>query len=153
MIKNWETFLEARLRDLANLKGFDSETKSRWGFDKEFDLEGKLVKMITTNKRIGGKKLQFRVTYFNDTHHSIVDRIQKRTNLNDVEEFNFILKDTLNKLVEEKENFVFDRKYAAYLKEYNFVIVFTLDYELKELNIYTILPGSGVNNVRKVFVY
>ena len=153
MIKNWETFLEARLRDLANLKGFDSETKSRWGFDKEFNLEGKLVKIITTNKRISGKKLQFRVTYYNDTHHSIVDRIQKRTNLNDVEEFNSILKDTLNKLVEEKENFIFDRKYAVYLKEYNFVIIFTLDYELKELNIYTILPGSGVNNVRKVFVY
>ncbi len=121
MIKNWETFLEARLRDLANLKGFDSETKSRWGFDKEFNLEGKLVKIITTNKRISGK--------------------------------NSILKDTLNKLVEEKENFIFDRKYAVYLKEYNFVIIFTLDYELKELNIYTILPGSGVNNVRKVFVY
>ena len=153
MIKKWETFLEARLKDLANLKGFDAETKSRWGFDKEFDLEGKLVKIITTNKRVGGKKLQFKITYFNDIHHSIADRIQKRTNLNDVEEFNFILKNTLNRLVEEKENFIFDRKYAVYLKDYNFVIVFTLDYELKELNIYTILPGSGVNNVRKVFVY
>jgi hypothetical protein len=153
MIKNWETFLEARLKDLVNLKGFDAKTKSRWGFDKEFDLEGKLVKIITTNKRVGGKKLQFKITYFNDIHHSITDRIQKRTNLNDVEEFNFILKNTLNRLVEEKENFIFDRKYAVYLKEYNFVIIFTLDYELKELNIYTILPGSGVNNVRKVFVY
>jgi hypothetical protein len=153
MIKNWETFLEARLKDLVNLKGFDTETKSRWGFDKEFDLEGKLVKMITTNKRVDGKKLQFRVTYFDDWNHSITDRIQKRTNLNDVEEFNSILKMVLNKLVDEKEDFIFDCKYAVYLEEYNFVIVFTLDYELKELNVYTILPGSNVNNVRKKFVY
>ena len=59
----------------------------------------------------------------------------------------------LNKLVEEKEDFISDSKYAVYLEEYNFVIVFTLDYDLMELNIYTILPGSNVNNVRKKFVY
>ena len=153
MIKNWEKFLEARLKDLVNLKGLSAETKSRWGFDKTFDLEGKLVKMITTNKRVDGRKLQFRVTYFDDAHHSITDRIQKRTNLNDVEEFNSILKMVLNKLVEEKEDFIFDSKYAVYLEEYNFVIVFTLDYDLRELNVYTILPGSSVNNVDKIFFY
>ena len=70
-----------------------------------------------------------------------------------VEEFNVILKDTLNRLVEENDDFIFDKKYAVYLREYRFVIVFTLDYDLKELNIYTILPGSNVNNIRKIFVY
>lgn len=154
MIKNWETFLEAaRLSDIANLKGFDSKKKSDWGFDKKFDLSGNLVKMISTNKRINGRKLQLRITYFDDTHHSIAERIRDRTNLKSVEEFNVILKETLNKLVEEKEEFIFDKKYAVYLKEYRFVIVFTLDYDLKELNIYTILPGSNVNNVGKIFVY
>jgi hypothetical protein len=153
MIKNWENFLEARLSDIANLKGFDTKTKSQWGFDKEFDTNVNLVKMISTNKRISGKKLQFRITYFDDTHHSIAERIRDRTSLKSVEEFNVILKDTLNKLVEENDEFIFDRKYAVYLKEYRFVIVFTLDYDLKELNIYTVLPGSNVNNVRKIFVY
>jgi hypothetical protein len=73
--------------------------------------------------------------------------------LKSVEEFSVILKETLNKLVDEKDEFIFDKKYAVYLKEYRFTIVFTLDYDLKELNIYTILPGSNVNNVRKIFVY
>jgi hypothetical protein len=100
MIKNWKTFLEARLSDIANLKGFDSKTKSDWGFDKDFDLSGNLVKIISTNKRIGGRKLQLRITYFDDTHHSIAERIRDRTNLKSVEEFNVILKETLNKLID-----------------------------------------------------
>jgi hypothetical protein len=153
MIKNWTSFLEARLSDIANLKGFDTKTKSEWGFDKEFDLSSNLVKIISTNKRVGGKKLQFKITYFDDYHHSISERIRDRTSLKSVEEFNIVLKETLNKLVEEDDEFIFDRKYAVYLKEYRFIIVFTLDYDLKELNIYTILPGSNVNNVVKIFVY
>jgi hypothetical protein len=153
MIENWRSFLEARLSDIANLKGFDTKTKSEWGFDKEFDLSSNLVKIISTNKRVGGKKLQFKITYFDDYNHSISERIKDRTSLKSVEEFNVIIKETLNKLVEEDDEFIFDRKYAVYLKEYRFIIVFTLDYDLKELNIYTILPGSNVNNVRKIFVY
>ena len=153
MIKNWGNFLEARLSDIANLKGFDTRTKSEWGFDKKFDLSSNLVKIISTNKRVDGKKLQLRITYFDDTNHSIAERIRDRTSLKSVEEFSVILKETLNKLVEEKDEFIFDKKYAVYLKEYRFTIVFTLDYDLKEINIYTILPGSNVNNVRKIFVY
>jgi hypothetical protein len=153
MIKNWGNFLEARLSDIANLKGFDTRAKSEWGFNKKFDLSSNLVKIISTNKRVDGKKLQLRITYFDDTNHSIAERIRDRTSLKSVEEFSVILKETLNKLVDEKDEFIFDKKYAVYLKEYRFTIVFTLDYDLKELNIYTILPGSNVNNVRKIFVY
>lgn len=153
MIKNWNAFLEARLSDIVNLKGFNDEMKSKWGFDKDFNMSINLVKIISTNKRIGHRKLQFRITYFDDINHSIVDRIRNRTSLKSNEEFNIILKDVLNRLVEEDYNFIFDKKYAVYLEEYRFVIVFTLDYDLKELNIYTILPGSNVSNVVKIFVY
>ena len=154
MIKKFNLFLEeVRLKDISLLKGFDDKSKHDWGFDKTFDWGSKLVKLITINKRINGKKPQFKITYFDTMSHNIRDKILHRTTLTDVEEFNTVLKEVLTNLVEEDYDYNPNHKYAVSLKEHNFTLVFKLNMDTKEFNLYTILPGSGVNNVQDIFVY
>ena len=153
MIKNFKIFLEeVRLKDIANLKGFNQETKSEWGFDKQFDLNVNLVKFVTTNIRVQGRKIQLKISYYDDAIHNIRWKILKRTTLSDVTEFNKILKETIIKLLDKKTDFNHFSKYAVFLKEHNFSIVFKIDLDMKEFNLYTIIPGSGVNNVKEILV-
>ena len=65
---------------------------------------------------------------------------------------NKVLKDVITKLLETTTNFIYDKKYAIYLKEYNFSIIFKIDLEMLEFNLYTILPGRGVAKVQDIFV-
>ena len=153
MIKKFNSFInEARLRDISKLKGFTSDNISDWGFDIEFDLVDKLVKFITPSIRLSGKKIQLRVLYYDDVLHSIKDRILKRTNLDSVNEFNTILKNSINKLLKKKTKFIEESKYGMFIREHNFSIIFIIDIEMRELRIITIIPGSGINNVIEIFV-
>jgi hypothetical protein len=152
-IKKFEIFLEeVRLKDVVKLKGFDSHQIDKWGFNKTFDLTKKLVKHITPSTRINGKKIRLTITYFDDALHNIRWKISKRTNLESVEEFNDILKKSINNLLNQTTNFNFDEKLALYISEYNFSIIFKIDLEMLEFNIYTIIPGRGVSNIKNIFV-
>jgi hypothetical protein len=153
IIKNFNLFTEeVRLSDIAKLKGFDDNKIDDWGFNKSFDLQQKLVKVITPNIRFDGHKIRLRITYYDDAIHNIRWKILKRTSLGSIEEFNKVLKDVITKLLETTTNFIYDKKYAIYLKEYNFSIIFKIDLEMLEFNLYTILPGRGVAKVQDIFV-
>ena len=57
MIKNFKSFLEARLSSILSLKGkselYDELKNIK---DAEFDSSKKLVKLITLSKRVNNKK-------------------------------------------------------------------------------------------------
>lgn len=153
IIKSFNLFTEeVRLSDIAKLKGFDAKKKDDWGFDKDFDLKEQLVKIITPNIRFNGHKIRLTVTYYDDAVHNIRWKIYKRTSLKSIEEFNKLLKEAITKLLGTTTDFIYDRKYAIYLKEYNFSIIFKIDLEMLEFNLYTILPGRGVAKVQDIFV-
>lgn len=153
IINNFNSFLEeVRLKDIAKLKGFNDNQIDKWGFNRTFDLKQKLVKNITPNLRIKGKKIRLTITYYDDALHNIRWKISERTNLGSVEEFNKLLKNVITELLKQEKSFEYDEKMAVYVSEHNFSIIFKIDLEMLEFSLYTIIPGRGVSNIKNIFV-
>jgi len=159
MIKNFKSFLEARLSDLVNLTSkSDKELsdKIQKFKDMEFDVKRSLVKLITLKKRVNKSKPQFTIKWNDSASHDLLKRIENRTSFRSVEEFNTFFKDTICRIAPDligKEIFS-TGKYAIYSSEYNTTIIIYFDIEkytkeIYEIMVITILPGRIAKNVVK----
>jgi hypothetical protein len=124
--------------------------------DAEFDLNKKLVKLITLKKRVNNKKIQFEINWNDSATHNLVKRIKERTSFGSVEDFNQYFKGEFNRIFPDmigKEIYVSGR-YSLYSKEYNFSMIINFNIDeysdgIYEVDIITILPGKKGNNVVK----
>lgn len=158
MIKNFKSFLEARLSSILNLKGkselYDELKNIK---DAEFDSSKKLVKLITLSKRVNNKKIQFLINWNDTATHDLIKRIKDRTSFSSIEEFNNYFKDELNKVLPDmigKEIHTTGR-YNLYSSEYNFSIIISFNIEnyiknIFSINVITILPGKKNNNILNI---
>jgi hypothetical protein len=145
----FKLFVEARLSDVLNIKG-DSELASelKRKQDTEFDFSQKLTKFVTLKRRIGNKKIQFEILWYNTATHSILKRIKDRTSFVSVEEFNELFKSSINQILPEKiGKEIFTGRYSMYSSEYNLSIIFNFNIDdfsngKYQLSIITILPGK-----------
>jgi hypothetical protein len=124
--------------------------------DAEFDLNKKLVKLITLKKRVNNKKIQFQINWNDSATHNLVKRIKERTSFGSVEDFNQYFKGEFNRIFPDmvgKEIYVSGR-YSLYSKEYNFSMIINFNIDeyadgIYEVDIITILPGKKGNNIVK----
>ena len=157
MIKNYKSFLEARLSDLVNLTSkndnelFDKIQKFK---DMEFDVEKKLVKFITLKKRVNNTKIRFSIDWNDSVSHDLIKRIVNRTSFKSVEEFNTFFIDIINKVFPDQigKDIYNKGKYAIYHKDYNITIIIAFDIEKYmnekyEIRVVNILPGRIAKNI------
>jgi viroplasmin and RNaseH domain-containing protein len=158
IITKFYLFCEARLADILNIKGGGDLVKQMSDIkDAEFDLNKKLVKLITLKKRVNNKKIQFEINWNDSATHNLVKRIKERTSFGSVEDFNQYFKGVFNRIFPDmvgKEIFVSGR-YSLYSKEYNFSMIINFNIDeysdgIYEVDIITILPGKKGNNVVKL---
>jgi len=157
IITKFDLFCEARLADVLNIKGSGDLVKQMTDIkDAEFDLNKKLVKLITLKKRVNNKKIQFEINWNDSATHNLVKRIKERTSFGSVEDFNQYFKGEFNRIFPDmvgKEIYVSGR-YSLYSKEYNFSMIINFNIDeysdgIYEVDIITILPGKKGNNVVK----
>jgi len=158
MITNFEKYNEARFSDVSKLSLGNGElyTQLKSEIDREFDIDKKLIKYITLNKRINSQKIRFIVDYYNTAKHDIYLKLKERTSFKSVEEFNDLLKNMLNFLIPDKLDELFrSGKYAVYFVEHNISIIFNFDINdyLKEepyIKIKTLISQLP-DNIQKIF--
>lgn len=159
LIKKYELFLEVRLADVLNIKS-DTDLSKQFKElkDKEYDFSKELLKFMFLDQKENGKKVSFRVFWNDNALHKIQNRLKDRTSFKSAEEFNEVLKETINKIfpsmVGENKELNANGRYAIYLKEYNLTIVigFRLSNYLnnnRNITIYTILSGKQDNGERE----
>ena len=157
IITKFDLFCEARLADVLNIKGDGDLVKQMTDIkDAEFDLNKKLVKLITLKKRVNNKKIQFEINWNDSATHNLVKRIKERTSFGSVEDFNQYFKGEFNRIFPDmvgKEIYVSGR-YSLYSKEYNFSMIINFNIDeyadgIYEVDIITILPGKKGNNIVK----
>jgi len=148
IITKFDLFCEARLADVLNIKGSGDLVKQMTDIkDAEFDLNKKLVKLITLKKRVNNKKIQFEINWNDSATHNLVKRIKERTSFGSVEDFNQYFKGEFNRIFPDmvgKEIYVSGR-YSLYSKEYNFSMIINFNIDeyadgIYEVDIITILP-------------
>lgn len=157
MIKNFKSFLEARLADLINLTSNNDKElsdKIQKFKDMEFDVNKKLVKFITLKKRVNNNKLRFSIDWNDSVSHDLIKRISNRTSFKSVEEFNNFFIDIINNVFPDKigKDIYNKGKYAIYHKTYNITVIIAFDIEkyMKkkyEISVVTILPGRIAKNI------
>jgi len=139
MITSFRIF-EVRIGDNSKLFGDNELIKKH--IDAEFEVERNLVKQITLNKRVNKKKLRFKISYYDNFEHEINKRIEDRTDIKNIEEFNELLKLMINTII-QTEYLDIRKKYGCYFEDYNFTIIFSIIDFIKnpEIVIITIIPG------------
>lgn len=157
MIKNFKSFLEARLADLVNLTSKNNKElsdKIQKFKDMEFDVNKKLVKFITLKKRVNNAKLRFSIDWNDSVSHDLIKRINDRTSFKSVEEFNNFFIDIINNVFPDKigKDIYSKGKYAIYHKTYNITVIIAFDIEKYmnkkyEISVVTILPGRIAKNI------
>lgn len=157
MIKNFKSFLEARLADLVNLTSKNDKElsdKIQKFKDMEFDVNKKLVKFITLKKRVNNTKLRFVIDWNDSVSHDLIKRISNRTSFKSVEEFNTFFIDIINNVFPDQigKDIYNKGKYAIYHKDYNITVIIAFDIEryMKkkyEISVVTILPGRIAKNI------
>jgi len=132
IITNFLIF-EARIRDIVKLKGFDDNINKY--INSEFNKDVSLLKIIILKRY--NKKLYLK--YNNTEKHNFIKRIENRTGFKTVSEFNEFLNVAVNKMFNEFFNDIDETgkqlrnksriKISLYIKEYNFYLIFMLDYK------------------------
>lgn len=158
ILTKFKLFVEARLADVLSIKGesdFASEL-SRMK-DAEFSFEKKLTRFITLKKRLGNKKIQFELSYYDTAKHSLLNRIKNRSSFNSVEEFNEFLKKAINQVFPDKigKEIFSTGRYSLYSPEFNLSVIISFNIEdftngKYQLIIVTILPGERGEKIIEV---
>ena len=121
----------------------------------------KLVSQHTCKQRWNGKKLLFKVKWYNTAEHDLTKRIAERTSFQSIKHFNEIFKRFLDKIFPSmigKEILVSGR-YSFYFEEYNVSIIVVIDVDNimknnnNEILVITILSGDvGINVVKTIVI-
>ena len=123
--------------------------------------DAKLVSQHTCKQRWNGKKLLFKIKWYNTAEHDLTKRIAERTSFQSIKHFNEIFKRFLDKIFPSmigKEILVSGR-YSFYLEEYNISIIIVIDVDNimknnnNEILVITILSGNvGINIVKTIVI-
>lgn len=150
LIANFETFLEARLADLVNIKGFgqlsDELNKAK---NQEFDITKNLPNSIMLEN-----KSFLKIKWYDTVLHNLVKRLKDRTSFASVDHFIEFFTDKMNLVFPWMIGKELNKKgrYTIYLKEYNISIIIEFDLEKNMgrnyfINVVTILPGRKGENI------
>jgi hypothetical protein len=150
VIVNFEKFLEARLADLVNIKGFGQLSDELNKFkNQEFDITKDLPKSIMLDN-----KSFLKVIWYDTVSHNLVKRLKDRTSFADVNHFIDVFTDKMNLVFPWMIGKELNKKgrYTIYLKEYNISII--IEFDLKKnmgrnyfINVITVLPGRKGENI------
>ena len=153
-LDTYQAFIEARLSDVLKLDiKRPSEFSDRLQKEKDriFQIERDLVKFITLDRRINNKRMRFRISYNDNAQHSLMKRIENRTQFKSVQEFNDILTKGIKEIFPESINTLITQtgKYGIRFNEYNFSVVFFFDMRnylktINEIKIVTVLPSLEI---------
>jgi len=145
---------EARLADL--IKDLPKELNP-----PPTEPDVKLLSQHTCKQRWNGKKLLFKVKWYNTSEHDLTKRIAERSSFQSIKHFNEIFKRFLDKIFPSmigKEILVSGR-YSFYFEEYNVSIIIVIDVDgimknnNNEILVITILPGDvGIKVVKTIVI-
>lgn len=123
--------------------------------------DAKLVSQHTCKQRWNGKKLLFKIKWYNTSEHDLTKRISERSSFQSVRHFNEIFKRFLDMIFPSmigKEILVSGR-YSFYFVEYNVSIIVVIDVDNimknnnNEILVITILSGDvGINVVKTIVI-
>lgn len=147
-------FNEARLADLIK------DLPKQFSPTSEV-TDVKLVSQHTCKQRWNGKKLLFKIKWYNTAKHDLTKRIAERSSFQSIRDFNEIFKGFLDNIFPSmigKEILVSGR-YSFYLEEYNISIIIFIDVDkimknnINEILVITVLPGNtGINVVKTIVI-
>jgi len=154
-IKNYKSFLEARLSDILKVKstGGESDRIQKY-IDMDFDFSKRLLKYVTLKRRVDKRKVQFTLNWNDNVSHDLKKRIKERTSFKSIEEFNDLFKSIIIKVFPSMvgKELISNGKYSLYSVEYNIsiIIYFNINKYINkdyELTIKTVLPGKKGENI------
>lgn len=142
-IYNYVLFNEARFSDIYKT------ICSGFTYNNSSDYSDNFIKFKTIQKRTTKNKIRLNI-FWNDTiTHDLKNRIEKRTNLKNIKELNYLLSSGLEEIYSMNYgDFSINGKYSFWFSEYNFSIIVTK--KDNDIRINTILPGMNSNNVLNV---
>jgi hypothetical protein len=150
---NYELFLENKLIDISSING-DSDIllKFKEYQNKNFIIDVNLKKYVTLKKRINNKKIRFEIKYNHNNKHNIIERIEDRTNLKSILEFNDKIEYVINELFPDKidKDINVNGTYSIYLKNSNYTFIFKINYDNIKKETYKIYLKtiiSGLSNM------
>ena len=145
MIIKFKIFEEVRFEDVM-----ESDSIYINSFKKEFfDSSNDFIKYMTL--RIDNVKMRFNFNYNHTENHNLKRRINDRTSLKSIDEFNSILKKSITELFLEKIDFINgDGSYSLYFKEYDFSIILNINQNTREIFIKTVSMGLDSINVKNI---
>jgi hypothetical protein len=156
-IFNYIKFIEAKLSDISKFK-LDPSKKSSDEFLKKITYKNlndvNFKKFLTPKKYYNGKKTQWKLKWYHDMNHDLIDRISSRTSIKSISEFNDIFTDSINRLIPDyliSGEIEKNGRYSIYLSEYNISLIINLDIIKHEIMTISIVSGLQYNRCLKVF--
>jgi hypothetical protein len=145
MLMNYRKFLlESRLRDVVFIKG----NKEDFKFTTKFN-DVNLINMIHIDKF---NKNIF-IKYYNTNKHNIEKKIESRTSLESIGEFNELLEKGLNRLFSYNFDFLYigHNRYELIFPENKIYLIIDIDYDnlfkdYTEIYIVTIMSNQAKHN-------
>ena len=158
LIKKFNIFLEeVKLGDISRFK-LDPNNKDSNNIKNILTYknlnDGKFKKLITTKKYFNGKKIQWGLNWHHDIYHDLVRRLEGRTSIKTISEFNDIFSNTINKLLPDyliNGEIEISGRYSIYLNEYNISLILYLNITKFEITTISIINGINYNKCLKLF--
>ena len=156
-IFNYIKFIEAKLSDISKFK-LDPNNKSSEEFVKKITYKNlndvNFKKFLTSKKYYNGKKIQWSLKWYHDMKHDLIDRIEGRSSIKTISEFNDIFVNTMNKLLPDyliSGEIQKSGRYSVYLNEYNISLIIYLDINKHEITTISIVNGIKYDKCLKLF--
>jgi len=157
-ISDFYKFLEeVKLGDISRFK-LDPDNKKSIDIKNRITYKNlydeKFKKYITTKKYYKGKKIQWVVNWHHDVYHDLIERLDKRSSIKSISEFNDIFVDVVNKLLPEyliNGEIKLSGKYSIYLNDYNISLILYLNIVKFEITTISIINGINYDKCLKLF--
>lgn len=108
------------MKHLLSYKLFEFKLRDRLYQNIDFDDSQKLVDKI----KIDYQDIEIKIKYYDNVIHDIKRKLEKRSDLISIEEFNLILEKTINQIFPDKlKEFTTNGKYELKLKDNKFSII------------------------------
>lgn len=148
---------EARLIDvMAGIKGNDSEILDKFkdyqrqSENDNFDKSAHLILTALLDKKYQGRQIKLKIRYGHTQTHDLIKRIEERTDLKSVKEFNEKITQVIRELIPghiDKEITPENDKYSVFLEYSKYTLIFTIKYNHiisnnPSLVLNTIIPGK-----------
>ena len=144
MFTKFKLFVESRFQYI--FKSDDDEFDS---YRIDFDCSGEFIKFFSI--RLGKEKKRFKLIYHHTETHNLKQRVNDRTSLKSINEFNYLFIESLKELFKENYTEVQNNgSYSLYLKEYNFSIILNINYILNNIFVKTVKQGMETVNVKNI---